>query len=132
MRIGATVLTAVAGLLAGCGAGTSTACPAIGYLPSVRVELTGDWSGHPVGSVQLDCSPPCERITLDDPPAEAGPPVLSWIVPSGPLPDSAVATVLAPDGSVLAEVEADLDFERVGGSAECGGPMEATAEVPAP
>ncbi|MGY1749399.1 hypothetical protein [Modestobacter sp. SYSU DS0511] len=129
---GAAGMTLLAGLLTACDGGVPIACPAIGYLPSVLVELTGDWSGHPVGSVQLDCSSPCERPTLDDPPAEDDPTVLGWIVPSGPLPDSAVATVRAPDGSVLAEVEAGLDFERVGGSAECGGPMEATVEVPAP
>ena len=47
-------------------------------------------------------------------------------------PDSAVVTVLAADGTVLAEEERDLDWVRVGGSAACGGPMEAAVEVAAP
>ena len=47
-------------------------------------------------------------------------------------PDSVVVPVLGPDGVVLAEVAADLDWERVGGSEECGGPMAATVTVPAP
>ncbi len=47
-------------------------------------------------------------------------------------PGSAVVTVLAADGSALAEVGRDLGCIRVGGSAECGGPMRATVAVPAP
>ena len=47
-------------------------------------------------------------------------------------PDSVVVPVLGPDGVVLAEVAADLDEERVGGTAECGGPMAATVTLPAP
>ncbi|MGX5655992.1 hypothetical protein ACWKWC_14555 [Geodermatophilus nigrescens] len=47
-------------------------------------------------------------------------------------PDSAVVTVLAADGTVLAEEERDLDRARVGGSAACGGPMAAAVEAAAP
>ena len=35
--------------------------------------------------------------------------------------DSVEVTVLGHDGAVLAEIHADLDWERVGGSAECEG-----------
>ena len=39
---------------------------------------------------------------------------------------------IGPDGGVLAGLSADLDWQRVGGSEECGGPHEATVTVPAP
>ena len=40
--------------------------------------------------------------------------------------------VLGPDGAVLAETTAAPEWVRVGGSEECGGPMEGTVTVPAP
>jgi hypothetical protein len=117
--------------------GPDVACPAIGWGSSVRVELTGDWSAQPVGVVELECSTPCERLAVLD--EVTGEPVqlheavdpLSWPV-FGERPGSAVATVLAPDGSELARVESQLEFERVGGTEECGGPMRATVTGPAP
>ena len=54
---------------------------------------------------------------------------LSFVLSS---PDTVVVTVLGADGGTLAEVEADLDWVRVGGSEECGGPGEASVVVPAP
>ncbi|HYO35192.1 MAG TPA: hypothetical protein VER97_03890 [Geodermatophilus sp.] len=48
------------------------------------------------------------------------------------MPGTVEVTVLGPDGAVLAEVEADPDRVRLGGSEECGGPHEATVTVPAP
>ena len=48
------------------------------------------------------------------------------------VPDSVDVRVLGPDGSVPAGLEAGLDRVRVGGSEECGGPMEAGVTVPAP
>ena len=48
------------------------------------------------------------------------------------VPETVDVTVLGPDGAVLAELTADPEWERVGGSAECGGPMAATVTVPAP
>jgi hypothetical protein len=117
----------------------ATACPAIGWGSSIRVELTGDWSVHPVGVVELECSSPCERLTVLDEvtgrPVELDPAAdpLSWPVDfAEERPDSAVATVRATDGTELARVEAALRFERVGGTEECGGPTEATVTVPAP
>jgi len=47
-------------------------------------------------------------------------------------PDAVAVTVLAADGAELAGVDVELDRVRVGGSAECGGPSEATVTVPAP
>jgi hypothetical protein len=48
------------------------------------------------------------------------------------VPGTVAVTVLGPDGAVLAAVDGAPDWVRVGGSAECGGPHEATVTVPAP
>jgi len=40
-------------------------------------------------------------------------------------PPRVTVTALAFDGSVLAEIASDLVWQRVGGTAECGGPMQA-------
>ncbi|RAX46471.1 hypothetical protein DQ354_06085 [Arthrobacter sp. AQ5-06] len=41
-------------------------------------------------------------------------------------PDHVTAKALSSTGAVIAEKEADLDWKRVGGSAQCGGPAEAS------
>ncbi|MBB3675394.1 hypothetical protein [Modestobacter versicolor] len=113
------------------------ACPAIGWGSTVRVELAGDWSGQPLGVVELTCTPGCEPLTVLD--EVTGEPVQLGTAPDplvrpvfGEQPRSAVATVRAADGTVLARVESALRFERVGGTEECGGPTEAVVAVPAP
>jgi hypothetical protein len=137
MRCAALVLLALAP--AGCGSDGVTACPAIVWGSSVRVEPAGDWSALPVGTVELACSTPCERTAvLDEVTGEPAPPgpaadPLSWPVsPGEERPGSAVATVRATDGTELARVESPLHFERVGGTEECGGPTEATVTVRVP
>ncbi len=40
-------------------------------------------------------------------------------------PDHVTAKALTASGEVLAEKEADLEWKRVGGSAQCGGPAQA-------
>ena len=40
-------------------------------------------------------------------------------------PDHVTAKVLTAAGGVLIEEDADLEWKRVGGSAQCGGPSEA-------
>lgn len=40
-------------------------------------------------------------------------------------PDRVTAKVLSDMGEVLTEKETDLEWKRVGGSAQCGGPAEA-------
>ncbi|WP_369137928.1 hypothetical protein [Modestobacter versicolor] len=116
----------------------SVACPAIGWGSSVRVELAGDWSAQPVGAVELVCSPSCElplvldEVTGEPASLQAGAEPLVWPVLLGEQPGSAVATVRATDGTVLARAASALDFQRVGGTEECGGPLEAIVRVPAP
>ena len=130
----------VGGLLASCSGGVETACPAVAWGSVVVVELAGGWAAVDVGSVDVECAPTsCAPMTVLEEgtgatlaPAPSSAPLTRAVDPSGPLPESAVVTVLAPDGRQLARLETDLEFVRVGGSEECGGPMEARVEVPAP
>ncbi|MGY1738846.1 hypothetical protein [Geodermatophilus sp. SYSU D00684] len=132
-----------AGLAAGCAAGSGgpgeVACPAIGWVNAVRVELTGDWPGPAPASVRVVCEPSCGQVVRPDRDPEQRREVTAPLtgttagVPTDmQTPDAATVTVLAADARALAEVDADLDWVRVGGSEECGGPMAATVVVPAP
>ena len=137
MRGGAAGCLAAGLVLAtGCGTGQGTACPAVAWGSTLTVLLADGW---PVGegrSLEIDCGSPCEPASMG---TSAGPVVavplhgtsadLSFILSS---PDTVVLTVLDADGATLAEVAADPDWERVGGSEECGGPMAAAVTVPAP
>ncbi len=116
------VLAAAALLaLTSCG-GDRAVCPAVGWSNGLTVELTEDW-------------PPGEGRTVRVGVAEAVAPLTGRTASvSFPMttPDTVDVTVLGGDGAALAEVDADLDWVRVGGSEECGGPHRATATVPAP
>lgn len=134
-------------------AGCSTVCPAIGWVNSITVELAGDVSR--VDTVRLcadgACSElrpvpgtPAPRIVVTTP-LDATAPVTPNVQPtmapfyaaridaytwrftvSMSSPDHVTAKALSPTGAVIAEKEADLDWKRVGGSAQCGGPAEAS------
>jgi hypothetical protein len=124
----AVLALAVPLLLVACGPDGDTACPAIGWLNVIRVELAGQWA-EPATSVAVECSSPCGADGGD----EATAPVTgaaAEVLIGMSAPESAVVTVSAADGRRLAEVRPELDWVRVGGSAECGGPMEATIAVP--
>jgi len=136
IRAGAGWLPAVLLLVAGCGAGQASACPAVAWGNTLTVTLADDWPAGEGRSLEVDCGSPCEPASVG---TAAGPVVatplrgtsaaLSFILSS---PDTVVITVLDADGATLAEVETDLDWVRVGGSEECGGPSEASVVVPAP
>ena len=125
--------------LAACDGDVGPACPAVAWGNGLTVELAGDWPPGEGRSVEVGCPEPCGVPTLDGTPSG---PVRDGVSPlTGTAtgfsfvmgtPDSVVVTVLGPDGAVLAEVDADLEWVRVGGSAACGGPHEATVTVPAP
>ncbi|MGY1733460.1 hypothetical protein ACI798_18280 [Geodermatophilus sp. SYSU D01045] len=132
-----------AGLATGCAGGSGgpgeVVCPAIGWVNAVRVELTGDWTGQAPSSVRVVCEPSCgQAVRLDrdpEPVTEVTAPLTGATagVPTDmQTPDAATVTVLAAGGGALTEVGVDLDWVRVGGSEECGGPMAATVAVPAP
>ena len=134
-------------------AGCSTACPAIGWVNSVTVELAGDVSR--VDAVQLCAEDACSELRpepgtavprivvttpLDaraSPTPEAQPTMApfyaeridadTWrFTVNMSSPDHVTAKALSSTGEVIAEKDADLDWKRVGGSAQCGGPVEAS------
>jgi len=129
-RARAGLAAAAAVVTAGCGLG-ETACPAIGYVPVVVVQLDG-WPAASGRSVELVCAGCAER-------ADGGPGT-SQVLPvgtevafplPGALPEQVTVRVLA-DGGVAAEVTTAPEFVRTGGSEQCGGPTSARVVVPAP
>ena len=147
----AAVATVVALTLSGCGAGSTgggsasddTAtdesggaeriCPAIDYGRTLIVQLADGWPAAEGRTVVASCSSPCGQVQRDD--DELTREVTGALTGSiarlsmMAMPDSVVVTVLGPEGPV-AEVEASLAWQRVGGTEECGGPMEAVVLVP--
>jgi hypothetical protein len=129
-------LTLLALLLAGCDGPSTYACPAIGYSSSLVVELAPDWPADHAHSVTIECDEPCGVPPMDGGDAAStrtavladGTARFVWFGDG----NSVLVTVLGVDGTLLAEVDADLDWVRVGGTEECGGPREATVTVPAP
>jgi hypothetical protein len=129
--------TLLALLLAGCaGPLTYDACPAVGYSSSLVVELAPDWPADQEHSVTIECDEPCGVPPMDG--GEAATTRTSVLADGAALFDwvgdeaSVVVTVRAADGAELAEVDAELEWARVGGSEECGGPVQATVTIPAP
>ncbi len=127
------MLAAVAGLvsvmgLTGC---VPFACPAIGWSNTLTIQLDGDTSA--VDQVQLCTDEGCAPSDDVDP---SGP--LGWITVESNDGDSWMFSVgmtsmekvtvrtLAADGTVLADTEVNPEWVRTGGSAQCGGPSEAT------
>lgn len=135
-------------------ASCSTACPAIGWVNSITVELAGDVSR--VDTVQLCADGACSelrpesgtaapRIVVTTPLDASAPPTPEAQPTMAPFyaervdadtwrftvvnmssPDRVTAKALSATGAVLAVKEADLDWKWVGGSAQCGGPAEAS------
>jgi hypothetical protein len=130
----------VAGALAvtasGC-ASPGTACPAIAWADEARIQLTGSAEAVArVTWVSLCDDRECSRSAEDprDPEADGLPPMgpTYEAVPTGSdtwtvrlvmsTPERVTLTAFADDATVLADLDADLAWTRVGGSAECGGP----------
>jgi hypothetical protein len=140
-RHAATGAVLVSGLIAltGCGAGAETVCPAIGWSNALTVALADGWPPVEGGSLTVDCAPRCGQAVVEDgAPADRDASSVPLPGSSAVLhldmsaPESVDIRVLGADGTELTEVHAELDWRRVGGSAECGGPMEATVTVPVP
>jgi hypothetical protein len=124
--------------VAGC-AGPAVACPAIGYVPDLVVDLADDWPPAAGLRLVIHCDGQCNEVLVED--GTPGPGTDELTVPLGTgqthvpwttTPDSVSLTVLGADGAVLTELDADPAWVRVGGSEECGGPMQATVVVPRP
>jgi hypothetical protein len=132
---------AVAAALAfsSCAGGAGTVCPAIGWVNTVTVGLADDWPPVEGGSLLVECPSPCAiQPHARDTTAETDQVSMpltgrSVVVDVGMTsPDSVVLTVLGPDGAELSVTEADLDWRRVGGSEECGGPHAVSVVLAAP
>jgi hypothetical protein len=116
-----------------------TACPAIAWGNGLTVQLAGGWPPGEGRSVRVACPQPCGPELREDAPPGRGHEGVAPLVGDRATvsflmatPDEVDVAVLGPDGGVLAGLSADLDWQRVGGSEECGGPHEATVTVPAP
>jgi hypothetical protein len=115
---------------------TYDACPAVGYSSSLVVELAPDWPAGQAQSVTIECDEPCAVPPMDGGEAAGTPTAVladgaalfDWF---GDQP-SVVVTVLDGDGAELTSLQTELDWVRVGGTEECGGPLDATVTVPAP
>lgn len=125
--------------LTGCDGGVGRVCPAVAWGNALTVELAGDWPPGEGRSVRVACPQPCGlQFHEDAPPGPVHEGVAPLIGDRATVsflmetPDEVHVAVLGADGAVLTEVEVDLEWVRVGGSAECGGPHEATGTVPAP
>jgi hypothetical protein len=129
---GGACAVAVALAFSACSAGATTVCPAIGWSNTLTVGLADAWPDVPGGSLSVECPSRCgaagdqDRLSV---PLTGRSTVVQLDMTS---PDSAVLTVLDADGRELAELDADLDWRRVGGSEDCGGPSVASVVVPAP
>lgn len=139
-------------LLSLAGSGCATACPAIGWVNAVNVELDGN--ADAVAAVELCfdgvCSESAPFLRVTDEPlrlmtalpedAETAAPVEGSLVFSTArvdertwritftteAPDSITVRAVSATGAVLAERDVTLEWERVGGSEQCGGPLEGT------
>jgi hypothetical protein len=140
----AAVGTAVVPTLGGCGGSERSSgrgpsdlqrlCAATDHGRTLVVQLADDWPPGQGGTVVARCSSPCGEVRQDSDELTRG---VSGALTGARvelsmmgLPDSVVVTVLGPDGP-LAEIEETLTWQRVGGTAECGGPMEAVVVIPA-
>lgn len=130
---GATLLLGLA--LPAC-APTVTACPAIGWINELTIQLEGHVSE--VAKVQLCiqelCVPADDGVAPDAleqvAPMPEGGTADTWLFSTGmSTPDAFTVRVLSTDGTILTDVEAMPEWVRVGGSEQCGGPGEATVTV---
>lgn len=129
-RTGTASALLLACAVAGCGT-EETACTTIGWTNLLRVEVSGDVTR--VDDVRYCDAEGC----WPDPSASRGAGPLgeverssdTWSLTMLGMPESVSLQLVGDDGTVLHEVERDPEWVRVGGSAECGGPHEATVTV---
>ena len=131
--------------------GCAVACPAIGWVNAVNVELGGNADDAAAVQLCVDgvCAESAPVLPVTDEPLRLSTalPDLATAAPSeSPLlfstarldertwritftteaPDSITVRAVTATGDVLAEQDATLEWQRVGGSEQCGGPLEGT------
>ncbi|RZU65863.1 hypothetical protein EV379_2201 [Microterricola gilva] len=130
--------------------GCAEACPAIGWINAVNIELDGHVDDVAAVELCFDgvCSEAAPFVRLtdvplhvatalpeDDPTAASTAESLlfsterinerTWrITFPTQAPDSLTVRAVSAAGEVLAEGDATLEWQRVGGSERCGGPLE--------
>lgn len=122
------------GVLAACASGAGptgqVVCPAIGWTDMLAVKIEGD-------SSRVDQVRVCDEDGCwPDPDSSTNGPVFQvngdgdhWSFTLVSLPDPVTVLVTDRTGAVLGEAEVDPEWERVGGSAQCGGPHMAAVTV---
>lgn len=121
--------------LASCSQAGGTACPAIGWSNAVTVALADGWPPVDGGTLLVGCSSPCGTYGREGPADELSVPLegrSTLVHLDMTAPGSVTVSVLGADGAELAVHDVGLDWRRVGGSEECGGPHAASVVVPAP
>lgn len=151
-RISLVAVGLLGALLAGC---TPNACPAVAWDNTAAVTLVGPTSDVAEVQLCADgvCSerrgsesrtpeplqlstmtaedlatftPTPESMPVSLPPLATRSTAGSWSFSfSMSAPQAVTVRALSADGEVLAELDTDLDWDRVGGSAACGGPGRA-------
>ncbi len=121
---------------------TVTACPDIGWLNTVTVELDGDAAS--VADLVLCTDGDCPAATTPDQTDATAHPGSSLRVPfqgarvdtdtwafdySMSTPDQLTLRAYDTAGSVLTEDTLDSTWERTGGTAQCGGPAATTVRL---
>jgi len=132
--VGATSAATLA--LSGCSGGLvpMQACPAIGWINHVSVTLDSDATA--VTSLEVCDGETCVTGPRDNAAGSSG--LWHYVDRDGDTwsfalgmatPDPVTVRALASDGAVLAEATVSPEWERVGGSEQCGGPHEGTIEL---
>ena len=127
--LGIVALTVVAAVVGPRVATPQQACPAIGYSSLLEVTLEGDTSEMAVVQVRDGDQwqppyPPDAKVPAI-PTSHDGD---TWTFTLFSSPRSVMLRALDEDGDPVARTEVDVGWERVGGTAECGGPMEAQVD----
>ncbi|MFE5291862.1 hypothetical protein ACFQ8T_06740 [Isoptericola sp. NPDC056618] len=127
--LGIVALTVVAAIMGPRVPAPPQACPAIGYSSVLEVTLEGDTSEVAVLQVrdgdqwQPPYPPDAEVPAI--PTSHAGD---VWTFTLFSSSRSIMLRALDDDGDAIARTEVDVGWARVGGTAECGGPMEAKVD----
>lgn len=125
-------------LLSGCSSPFATVCPAVGWANTVEIDLVGSADAlEQVGWVELCDEAGCSvseeerQIAGESAPVESEPPYYTawgegayWTVNLiMSAPTEVTVRAWSTEAQLLAEAESTLQWERTGGSEQCGGPV---------
>lgn len=114
-------------LVAGCSA-PDVACPAIAYFSTLEITVTGEVPDILELCADDVCAPSREASDVGfivTPPAVSG---QQWTF-TGTFSNDLTARAYDSEGVVIADVEIAPDWQRTGGSEQCGGPMLAEVGI---